>query len=127
MTASQERWDFQDRRKRPRMPARWTVYVSRESDSYPLETMTKDLSSEGFYCYTPERIPPGELLECTLMIPTHSKTEGPLCLKGHVKVVRLESVGHGYGMGCQFRDYGIVTLNVHQSAVQMTTVSSVVS
>jgi hypothetical protein len=103
------------------MPARWTVYLSRESDTHPLETVTRDLSSEGFYCYVPEPVLPGELLDCALMIPSHSKTEDLLCLKGQVQVVRLESIGHGYGIGCQLRNYSIVPLNTQQATMPIAT------
>ena len=109
MRASHDRWDLQERRKRARVAVRWTVYLARKTDSHPFETVTHDLSSDGFYCYVPEPILPGELLETTIVIPSHH--DGPLCIKGYSQVIRLDNIGASFGIGCQIREYNIVTLN----------------
>jgi len=123
MRASQEQ-EFRDRRRRPRIPARWTVYLSRESDSHPLETFTRDLSSEGFYCYVPEPMLPGQRMECTLMLPNHGNLDDGLCLRGSVQVVRLENSGQGFGIGCQILEYNIANYHARPAAVRMETTQS---
>lgn len=127
MSASQEHWTLHDRRRRPRIPAHWPVYLVRESDSHPLETVTKDLSSEGFSCYVPEPVPPGQFLECALIIPSHAKSADHLCLKGRVQVIRLETVGDLYEIGCRLHDYSIGTLPAKPITIQESLVHSAIS
>src|ERR1700752_5455483 len=71
-----------DRRRRPRKPVHWTFYLSRKFSPHPIESVTRDLSSSGFYCIVSEPFVPGEPLECCLLIPTHAATGESLCLYG---------------------------------------------
>jgi hypothetical protein len=114
MQASPSRQELHDRRRRPRIPARWKVYLSRESDAYRIETVTRDLSSEGFYCWIPEPILPGQTLSCMLMMPSLGSFGEQICLKGKIQVMRLENVKEGYGIGCQIQEYNIVTIQAGQ-------------
>jgi len=109
----QESWESQERRKRPRIPVHWTVYLTRATDTHPLEAVTVNLSSEGFYCHVPVPIVPGELMECALLIPNHGANQ-VLCLQGKVQVVRLETAGADYFIGCRIDHYNIVTLTTQQ-------------
>ena len=113
MSASQERWEFIERRKRTRIPVHWTVYLTRETDSHPLETVTVNLSSEGFYCRVPAPIIPGEHMDCMLLIPNHCR-DYVLCLQGKAEVMRLETKGPDFYIGCRIHNYNIVTLSPHQ-------------
>lgn len=116
MSADQVRREFRERRKHPRMPVHWTVYLYGKSDTHPVESVTVNLSSDGFFCCVPNPIQIGELLECTLIIPSHGSPDPNdlLSLRGIAQVVRLESVGSGYGIGCQIREYNIATISVQR-------------
>lgn len=114
MRPTEAKWEpFVERRKWPRVLARWPVYLSRKTDPHLLETVTRDMSSGGFYCAVPEPYLLGEPVECYIVIPTqvsYTRKE-ELCLRGRAKVVRLESLDpEGYGIACQLEDYTITSV-----------------
>jgi len=98
-----------ERRKRQRLPVHWSVYLSGWFENRHLESKTEDLSSDGFYCYVAEPILPGVILKFTVAIPNHHGEDRQICLQGSALVVRLERVSGGYGIGCNFKNYHIVT------------------
>ena len=100
---------YVERRKRPRLPVHWNVYLSGRFENHHLQSKTENLSSEGFYCYVAEPILPGATLEFTVAIPNHNGEDRQICLQGSALVVRFEHVDGGYGIGCIFKDYRIVT------------------
>ena len=51
-----------DRRRRRRLPLHWPVRLFRQPGRSSAESITENLSSEGFYCITAERFKPGERL-----------------------------------------------------------------
>ena len=74
-----------------------------------VETVTQDLSSDGFYCYSHAVFVPGEIRTCTLGVPTYHPNGGDrvrpvLC---RVRIVRVEALGSEglYGLGCRIEDY----------------------
>jgi hypothetical protein len=87
--------NYVDRRKRMRLALSWTVYLSRQGSTQPLHAKTKNVSCEGFYCVVEQPFVVGEVVHCTLVIPTFdplssNKTIGLDC---HCKVVRVEFLG----------------------------------
>ena len=114
MRTGEAQRDCIERRKRPRISVHWTVYLFRDAGSHPLESTTTNLSSSGFHCCVPEPIPPGERMECAIVIPNHCSQDNVLCLQGNVQVVRLENTGSGYSIGCQILEYSIITLSAQE-------------
>ena len=98
-----------ERRRRVRAQVHWPVCFTRPGTTELVRTMTHDLSSHGFYCITSAGFVPGEIRECTLVVPTHHPNGGkpmmPVLCK--VRVVRVEVLGEGglCGVGCEIEDY----------------------
>jgi c-di-GMP-binding flagellar brake protein YcgR len=98
-----------ERRKRARAPVHWPLCFARQGTADLVRTTTHDLSSHGFYCIANAGFVPGELRECTLVVPTHHPNGGrpalPILCK--VRVVRVEVLGEsGFcGVGCEIEDY----------------------
>jgi hypothetical protein len=96
-----------ERRKRARTKVHWTLLLFQDHEA--VETVTQDLSSNGFYCLS--RIPfrSGEVLICLLRVPTHEpfNNEGTLALECRAKVMRSEpGAADGLcGIACQIEDY----------------------
>lgn len=120
MKSSQGKWDQRfERRRRPRKSVHWTIYLSRQFAAHPLESVTRDLSSSGFYCIVSEPFVPGEPLECCLLIPTHGAADTTVCLHGHVRVIRLENLGpEGFGIACAIESYRIAPFDEAQVRVE---------
>ena len=98
-----------DRRKRMRFPLHWPVRLFRQPERRSVESITKDLSSEGFYCITSEPFKPGERLQCSVIIPGGGNfgLESPIALECHVTVRRMERLASGFGLGCHIEDYSL--------------------
>jgi hypothetical protein len=99
-----------DRRKRKRVPLHWPVRLLRQKGP-SVESVTKNLSSEGLYCITQERFKRGERLQCEILVPGESfgSAEPFLRLRCHVTVKRVEHVHLGFGLGCHIEDYSLTT------------------
>src|SRR4051794_1976227 len=84
----------EERRKRARLALAWTVYIMRSDDDHPLECRTKDLSSEGFYCYLPQPLTAGDSIRCIICIPATAPAvhERALSLNCKARVVRVENL-----------------------------------
>jgi len=101
-----------DRRKRPRLALTWTIYLLRSTDTRPLESKTKNVSSEGFYCCVRERFVVGECIRCTVFIPTRDVEHPDECifLECQATVVRVDPIAPDhYGIGCHIESYKMVT------------------
>src|SRR5258708_7640054 len=84
-----------ERRKRARNQLHWSLLLFRNQAADAVESLTRDLSSSGFYCITGVAFTPGERLICTLRVPTHDPN-GKLLeqrLECKVRVVRVEPQG----------------------------------
>jgi hypothetical protein len=98
-----------ERRRRTRTRVHWRVRCWGGPLTEALETVTQDLSSDGFYCFS--RIPflPGEKLVCMLRIPAHRLDRSDLEaeLECQVRVVRIEPLSEEgvFGIGCRIEDY----------------------
>jgi hypothetical protein len=97
-----------ERRRRVRSPVHWPVRLFRNHKGEDtVETITQDLSSRGFYCLSKKQFAVGELLRCTLQIPTNDPGGRESHLECHVLVVRVdEHAADGqYGIACRTEDY----------------------
>src|ERR1700683_4120232 len=98
----------QERRRRPRSSVHWPVILFRNREGEEIvESVTRDLSSGGFYCLSPKPFKVGELLRCSLHVPIDYPTGGESLLECRVQVVRVEEnvVGGQYGIACRTQDY----------------------
>jgi len=101
-----------ERRRRVRTKLRWPVLI-RDHDGKIVESVTENLSSEGFYLYAPTPFMCGDVLHCRITIPSHNSTgaDGWLALECRVQVVRSEAGPNGepFGIACQMMDYRMAT------------------
>jgi len=80
-----------DRRSRPRSGVRWPVLIFQDSGPDAIESVTENLSSAGFFCFSKIGLTSGELTTCTLHIPKHARGhQQVLTLLCRAKVVRVE-------------------------------------
>jgi len=104
-----------ERRRRARVQVHWPIRFIRAGTAEIVETVTHDLSSDGFYCLANTAFVPGEIRECTLGVPMHNANNGDrvrpvLC---RVRVIRVEALGEDgfYGLGCRIEDYRFLPRN----------------
>lgn len=101
-----------DRRRRPRLLLTWTIYLTSSSDPNRIEGRTKDLSSDGFYCFVPECFAVGNEVSYTLVVPAGiaALQKSLVILDGRAEIVRIEPVESGvYGVACRVRDYKVLS------------------
>ncbi len=98
-----------ERRKRPRTHLRWQVDLLAVNEAGIVESVTRDLSSIGFYCCAPVPFVPGARMTCILKVPTyHPKyTDRLLPLECQIHIVRVDPADEQgfYGLGCEIDDY----------------------
>jgi len=90
----------------------WPLSFALTGTAESVQTITQDLSSDGFYCIANARFVPGEARHCTLLVPTHHPggENSPLHVLCKVRIIRVEVTGERgfYGVGCQIMDYRLV-------------------
>jgi PilZ domain-containing protein len=100
-----------ERRKRPRVKVHWQVSLIRSDSAEIIETVTQDLSSTGFYCFSQMPFSVGEVLHCMLRIPPYESTARELerALECKLRVVRLElnTADGRLGVGCRIEDFRV--------------------
>jgi hypothetical protein len=98
-----------ERRKRARTHVHWPVLLIRMATLEAVESITQDLSIDGFYCISQVPFTPGEALTCALQVPTHDPSGKELDrrLECKVRVLRTDpGVGEGmFGIACRIEDY----------------------
>jgi len=97
-----------DRRKRPRILVHWPLLLTVEGGSEAIETQTQNLSSGGFYCFSPKPLMPGEALVCTLKAPAYDpkSDQRTIALECSAVVLRAEARPDGlFGLACRIEDY----------------------
>jgi hypothetical protein len=98
-----------DRRNRLRARVHWPVVFVRAVPAETVETMTQNLTSEGFYCLSPSSFIAGERLTCCLKLPGHDPAgrDQLLWLECRIRVARVEppNAEGAFGVGCQIEDY----------------------
>jgi hypothetical protein len=80
-------------------------------DGQAIETVTHNLSSNGFYCFAPSPLKPGGGLICTLKVPAYDpkNEERTLTLECRALVLRVEAVAEGsFGIACRIEDYRLM-------------------
>jgi len=104
-----------ERRRRPRATVRWPLHFYQLGSTETLQTVTHNLSSEGFYCVIGGKFLLGETRECTLTVPAHRPQSGYQMLTLHctVRIVRVELLGNEgtVGVGCRIEDYRLFAKN----------------
>ena len=112
MPESPEKARSMNRRKRTRAQLHWPLSFSLTGTTDTVQTITQDLSSDGFYCIANARFVPGEARHCTLLVPTHHPggENSPLHVLCKVRIIRVEVTGERgfYGVGCQIMDYRLL-------------------
>ena len=101
-----------ERRRRVRLHVKWPVCIWTPKTSAPVETITTDLSSDGFHCLSPLPLEPNEIVTCALTIPEIPNRAGNRrrrVLECQVRVVRLEPPNKDgdFGLGCQIENFRI--------------------
>ena len=100
-----------ERRKRERTTVRWPVRLFRNGGQDAVDTITRNLSSGGFYCLSPLAFVPGESIDCTLLLPAHNSTGRTLVLICQVHILRVEAIVEAvndessFGIACRIEDY----------------------
>ena len=97
-----------ERRRRPRLQVHWPIRVLKPGTVHSIETVTRDLSSEGCYFIAKSALIPGEIRTCILGVPSHDpKREQVLPVECQVRVIRVESISEdeSWGIGCRIEDY----------------------
>ncbi|MDX1978669.1 MAG: PilZ domain-containing protein [Bryobacteraceae bacterium] len=99
-----------DRRDRERFAVKWPVVLVRRGSV--VQSVTENLSSGGFFCYSSQEFVPGEHTQAWIEIPRRGATgKGRSFLLCRARVVRVEQdAARGYGLGCRIEDYNIVTV-----------------
>jgi len=95
-----------ERRSRTRSKVHWPLSFLKGSVECSFVTTTQNLSSGGFYCFSPFPLRPGEIEFCILEVPAlwNSTT---LTLECRAKVIRIELPNEAgvFGVGCEIQDY----------------------
>ncbi len=97
-----------DQRRRPRMRVHWPLRFYRSSGPATVETMTQDLSSDGFYCLARGQFVAGEALACVLGVPTyHPNTGHMVWVECRARIVRVAPAAEEgcCGIGCRIEEY----------------------
>jgi len=90
------------------------VHLSKAGGKHPIATRTRDVSSDGFYCFVQEPFESGERVECIVVIPIpkSSKPDDVLWLKCQARVLRVEAgaAAAAFGVALQIEEYCVVHL-----------------
>ena len=98
-----------ERRRRPRTPVRWPVTVFRPNYPDSVDSITLNLSSDGFYCLIDAPCAIGESLLVLLRAPSHHPADGnsTCTLRCQARVLRVEPADGRYGIACRIEDYSL--------------------
>ncbi|MGO9009311.1 MAG: PilZ domain-containing protein [Bryobacteraceae bacterium] len=98
-----------DRRRRYRARVHWPVEFERTDGLDFRGTETQDLSSDGFYCRSKVVFTEGDVVSCTLEVPTHRRQASgeTLRVRCRVRIVRVdEPDSQGFrGLACRIEEY----------------------
>jgi hypothetical protein len=113
-----------DRRRRARLRVHWPLLFRPESGP-TIETVTQNLSSDGFYCQADIPFLPGEIRWCTLSVPAYHPNDLSrfIPVQCRVRIVRVEALAETgfFGVGCRIEEYHVPTfatpaVNTHSQA-----------
>ena len=106
-----------ERRKRQRAAVHWPLHFLQPGTAETLQSVTQNISSEGFYCLVEGKFVTGETRECAVTVPVHRPRNGFRTLTLHctVRIVHVEKLaGNGAsGVGCRIEDYRLIPKNGH--------------
>ena len=98
-----------ERRKRTRSHVHWPVCFFGVEAGDTIETVTENLSSSGFQCFSPVPLIPGDIMICRLRVPSHQTLNKgrTSSLECKVRVVWVEQATdrQSYGVACHIEDY----------------------
>lgn len=104
-------WLTWNRRRRTRLRVQWRLRFHVDKQT-ALETVTQDLSSEGFYCVIGFRFVPGEAQDCVLHVPARDPNDlgRSVAVPCRVRIVRVEGLAETglYGVACHVENYHFV-------------------
>jgi hypothetical protein len=101
-----------ERRRRARTQVHWPVVLLPGRGADAIETVTQNLSSTGFYCFSPAPLTPGDPVLCRMKVPAYDPNgeEDALALECRVMVMRAEAAADGFfGIACRIEDYRLIT------------------
>ncbi len=117
-----------ERRKNPRVPLHWTLYLVCNGTVH--RTTTRDINRDGFYCLLCQPIPitSGERIECDIVVPTH-RSQDPddvVYLRCRARALRVEKIGAGteFGVACRIDGYCLIRNAERGCGLQETGMSS---
>jgi hypothetical protein len=97
-----------NRRRWRRLRVHWPLQFHGEPG---VETVTDDLSSDGFFCVAQTPFIPGEVRSCTLSVPAYHPDDVTrrICVHCRVRIVRVEALGKDslFGVGCCIEEYRV--------------------
>jgi hypothetical protein len=99
-----------ERRRRCRYHVRWPLRIYVAGRARPVEGITENLSSNGFYCIVDCPLPKGQAVRCLIELPSGTSGELlPLVLNCRAVVLRVESssLPGQFGLACRITDYAI--------------------
>lgn len=94
-----------DRRRRRRATVDWPVLLYDDAGA-PVQTATRNLSSEGLYCTVPSLLA-GIARTCVIQVPP-AGPEPPVALECRIRVLRIEVLPDGgFGMAAHIEEYRV--------------------
>jgi hypothetical protein len=101
-----------ERRKRPRSQVHWPVCFFGGELNRIIETLTENLSSTGFRCFSPVPLIAGSLMICVIGVPSRQSFNNGRggALECKVRVVRVEPAEEpqSYSVACEIEDYRFI-------------------
>jgi hypothetical protein len=98
------------------MALHWVVRLKGPLSKDYVRAETQNLTTEGFYCLSPERFKPGETLECVIDLPSSKTSSDSHTLHGRVTVLRVRRVRPNvFGVACRLEDYSMAVGSVSSS------------
>ena len=81
-----------ERRRRPRLRLQLLVHLHPGKDQTRIDSITSDISTDGFLCRTPRPFEKGRFVVCMIVWPSHGRgvLDTPLILRCNARVVRCE-------------------------------------
>jgi hypothetical protein len=109
-----------DRRRRVRVALSLPIRLIRANGGRAIDSNTKNVSSDGFYCIVREPFTAGERIRCILALPAFdpSRQDDLIALDCRVRVVRVDLLGSAeYGIACAIEQYQVMLpLREHELA-----------
>lgn len=100
-----------ERRRRVRAEVEWPVRFHPRNPLRSFDVLTKNVSSDGFYCLLDQPFSPGQAVDCVLFVPIHDpgRREDTLVLCCQVRAVHVDILEGGtrYGVGFHIDHYAV--------------------